>query len=150
MTARPRLLAAIAAVLPAATIGLPVSAHHSFAEFDDTRTVVVEGVVEEFRLVNPHAMMTLTATDAGGRAITWKVEFDGRTHLGRRGWTPDTFKAGERLAITGNPAKSGSPFMFFNSASRDDGTALLRPHTESLNAIEEERRLRRLGRENRE
>jgi hypothetical protein len=149
-TPRPKRLKRIAALLLAASASLPASAHHSFAEFDDTRTVIVEGVVEEFRLVNPHAMMTVIATDADGRTTRWKVEFDGLTHLGRRGWTDETFKVGERLVLTGNPARSGSPFIFFNNAVREDGTELLRPHTASLNAIEEERRLRRLKRESQE
>lgn len=145
-TTRPRFPNRVAVLLLVTGASLPAHAHHSFAEFDETRTIVVEGVVEEFRLVNPHAMMTVIATDADGRTTRWKVEFDGLTHLGRRGWTNDMFKVGERLALTGNPARSGSPFIFFNVAVREDGTELLRPHTQSLNAIEEERRQRRLGR----
>lgn len=149
-TTEPKCLKLLAALLLATSAGLPASAHHSFAEFDAASTVVVEGVVEEFRLVNPHAMMTLIATDANGATTNWKVQFDGRLNLSRFGWTPETFRTGERLVLTGNPAKTGSPFMFFNSAVREDGTAMLRPQIELRNTVEEERRLRRLEREKQE
>ena len=122
-------------------------AHHSFAEFNEKETITVKGVVTQWRLVNPHAMMTFDATDANGETVHWSVQFDGRTHIGRAGWTDDTIKPGETITVTGNPAKSGSPYMFFMSAIKGDGTELIRPFTLSLENAEQERNLRRQRRE---
>src|SRR5437016_4689497 len=64
------------------------SAHHSFsAVYDGTKQTTVTGVVNQFRFVNPHAMMYLTANAADGKAEKWVVEFDGRLNLSNFGWT---------------------------------------------------------------
>ena len=57
----------------------------------------------EFRLVNPHASMTLDSTDADGNSLTWTVDFDGRVNLIVGGWTEDTIRVGEAVTVTGNP-----------------------------------------------
>ena len=68
--------------------------HHSFAaEFDDSRTIQVQGVVTEFRLVNPHATMFMNVSDEAGKTVKWEVEFAGRLNLAKGGWTPSTIKA---------------------------------------------------------
>ena len=119
-------------------------AHHSFfAVFDGGQTVTVKGLVTEFRMVNPHAMMHIDATDADGNMQSWSVEFDGRLHLSRAGWDPDTFKVGQVLEVTGNPAKSGSPMMFFNQSVDANGVEIRRPRLELEDSIEEQRRQRR-------
>ena len=49
------------------------TAHHSFsAVYDISRTVSVQGVVTEFRLVNPHALMLLDVADDSGKVSKWK------------------------------------------------------------------------------
>jgi hypothetical protein len=129
----------------AALLSLPPAAfaHHSFAAvFDGRRTVDVEGVVREFRLVNPHAEMTLEVTNAEGGKELRTVEFDGRLNLTNGGWTPDIIKAGEHVTVHGNPAHHDGDRIWFLSLTRADGTQLMRPSTEKLNAIDELRRQR--------
>ena len=63
------------------------SGHHSFAaEFDDSRTIQVQGVVTEFRLVNPHATMSITGnpTHSGSRRLAFRrlVRADGTELVG--------------------------------------------------------------------
>jgi len=118
-------------------------AHHSFAAvFDGRRTVDVEGVVREFRLVNPHAEMTLEAIDAAGEKVLRTVEFDGRLNLTVGGWTPETIRAGEHVTVHGNPAYHEGDRIWFLSLTRADGTELLRPSTKTSNSIDELRRQR--------
>jgi hypothetical protein len=118
-------------------------AHHSFAAvFDGSKTIDVEGVVREFRLVNPHAELTLEVTNAAGVKALRSVEFDGRLNLTNGGWTPDTIKAGEHVTVHGNPAHHDGDRIWFLSLTRADGTQLLRPVTEKFNSIEEQRRQR--------
>jgi hypothetical protein len=127
------------------------SAHHAFAPvYDASKTVTVAGVVTTFRLVNPHAHMSVEVEDDTGAARRWDVEFDGRLNLTNGGWNDDTIKVGERITVTGNPTHTGSPRMFFMSLQRADGSTLLRPAFERLNALEQERRRRIERREQRE
>ena len=125
---------------------LPMSAaeaHHAFAPvYDIKRTVSVVGTVTEFRLVNPHASMTVSSIESDGNLTTWTVDFDGRVNLAVGGWTDDTIKAGEVVTVTGNPAHSGRPSMFFIRLIRADGSELLRPLFERFNSIDEQRRQR--------
>ena len=45
----------------------PAAAHHASApHFDRSKPITIEGVVTQFRLVNPHAYLYLDVTDADG------------------------------------------------------------------------------------
>jgi len=55
---------------------------------------------------------------------------------------PSTIEVGERITVTGNPTHTGSPRLFFISLKRADGSTLLRPAFERLNALEQDRRRR--------
>lgn len=124
-----------------------VPAHHSFfVVFDGEQLVTITGTVTEFRMVNPHAMMTIETVNASGMPQVWSVEFDGRLHLSRAGWDRNTFKIGESLEITGNPARSGSAIIFFNRSVDANGTELIRPRLELQKTIEELRIARRAAR----
>jgi hypothetical protein len=117
--------------------------HHSFsAVYDGTKQTNVEGVVTQFRFVNPHAMMYLDAKDASGKAVKWVVEFDGRLNLSNFGWTADSIKAGEHVTVTGNPSHNEPNRMFFNKLVHADGTELVRGALSRLNGVEEERKER--------
>lgn len=122
-------------------------AHHSFfAVFDGEQLVTITGTVTEFRMVNPHAMMSIETVDDSGVMKIWTVEFDGRLHLSRAGWDRTTFTVGESLEITGNPARSGSAIMFFNHSVDASGKEIIRPRVALQNSIEEQRRQRRAQR----
>ena len=140
MTRRNAVLLAIAVLVCSMEVA---GAHHSFAaEFDESRTISVQGVVTQFRLVNPHATLSLDVRDEAGKTVKWEVEFAGRLNLAKGGWTPTTIKAGERVTVTGNPTHTGSSRMAFRRLVRADGTELVRPGDKVLDKIEEERRQR--------
>jgi hypothetical protein len=142
-----RLLIGSLAVALLLLVGSSATAHHSFtAVYDGTQVLVKEGVVRQFRLVNPHALLALDVTDETGTVHPWVVEFHGRLNLTVGGWTDSTIKVGERVTISGNPERTGASRMFFVKLVRADGTELLLPQVERYNAIEAERRQRALER----
>ena len=119
------------------------SSHHAFSPvYDEKRTIMVVGVVTQFRFVNPHAMMSMDVPDESGKVVKRTVEFSGRLNLSNVGWTADSIKSGERVTVTGNPTHTGSDRLFFRKLVRADGTELLPAGPQRLNAIEEERRQR--------
>ena len=143
-----KLLRACVLVLSALASSITAaSSHHSFAAvYDADRVITVEGVVTQFRFVNPHAMMVMEVTDANGQASQWTVESSGRLNLSQLGWTADSIKPGERITVTGNPTHTGSLGIFFRRLVLADGTELLPRRAQRLKAIEEERRQRALQR----
>jgi len=97
-----------------------VSAHHSFAMFDQTKQVTVIGKVTETQWTNPHVWVFLEGAPAGGKKDRWGVEFTSKVHLTRRGFTSDMVKVGDKVEITVNPyrdGKSGGRFVAVKMAN---------------------------------
>ena len=137
----PHALPLVALLLALAAVR--TSAHHAFSPvYDSKRTITVDGVVTQFRFVNPHAMMLMEVKDKTGKVVTWNVEFAGRLNLEEAGWNAQTIKPGEHVKVTGNPAWESSQRMAFVKLVRADGTQLEPGRTQRLSAIEEERRQR--------
>jgi hypothetical protein len=121
----------------------PLYSHHAFTPvYDGDRTITVTGVVTEFRLVNPHAMMSMDVTDDAGKIVKWTVEFAGRLNLTEVGWTPKTLVPGERVTVSGNPTHTNSARMFFRKLVKPDGTELLPSGAQRDLELEELRRQR--------
>jgi len=139
-----RLLCTLVVVVPLLALSVEQrGAHHAFsAVYDEKQVITVEGVVTQFRLVNPHAMMSLDVTDKSGKVEKWTVEFAGRLNLVEGGWTVETIKPGERIKVSGNPARKSDRQMAFRRIVKADGTELLPTQAKRVNAIEQERRER--------
>jgi len=113
--------AAAAALVLSAT---PLFAHHSFAMFDQTRTTVLNGVVKEFQWTNPHIWIEVMAPDAKGKTVQWSIEGGATSGLRRSGWSRESFKPGEKVAITIYPLKNGDNGGSFVKAQFADGRTL--------------------------
>ena len=89
-------------------------AHHSAIAFDFTKWATIEGTVKRFEVINPHADIVLTVTDAKG---TRDVVFEGhsRNNFYRAGWRPEDVKFGDRIKITYAVRKDGTDGGFVNS-----------------------------------
>lgn len=131
----------VAGVLLIASQSATLAGHHAFsAVYDAKKTIEVEGVVTEFRFVNPHAMMLMKVKNKAGKVETWTVEFPGPLNLREGGWTAQSIKPGERLKVIGNPAWKSATQMAFQKIVRADGTELLGTGAKRLESIEQERR----------
>src|SRR4030095_9980870 len=84
-------------------------AHHSFAMFDQSNPVVLEGVVQDFKFTNPHSFIVLLVTDEKGGTQTWNLEGTSPSSLVRSGWTGKTLKAGDEIKVRIWPLRSGAP-----------------------------------------
>jgi hypothetical protein len=83
-------------------------AHHSFAMFEYGSSVELEGTVQEFKYVNPHALITLKVKAKDGRVETWTLEGQPTPMLEREGWTARTLKPGDQIKATIHPLLSGA------------------------------------------
>ena len=96
------------AVAAAFVLHMPAFAHHSFAMFDQEKTVTMTGTVKEFEWSNPHAWMHMVVVGADGKSTDWSFEMGSVGQLARAGWKIDTVKPGDKLTMAMHPLKDGS------------------------------------------
>jgi len=108
-------LTALALVLVASP--RPAGAHHSFAMYDQMRTVTLKGAIKTFLWSNPHVVIWLVGGPiASGAAQTWTVELTSPGNLERIGWTRESLKPGDEVELQILPLRSGAPGGAFKSA----------------------------------
>ena len=86
----------------------PAAAHHSFAIFDQSKVNYLTGTVKQFEMVNPHAWLHLVIADDKGQTATWSFEGGSTAQLASLGWSPQSFKPGDKVQIGFRPMKDGS------------------------------------------
>jgi len=93
--------------------------HHSFAMYDQSKTVTLTGVVRQFVAQANHAELhfILLAPDHKGLAkgpdgkyVEWGVEMAGAAAVAQQGITANTFGAGTVFSVRLNPLRDGSNF----------------------------------------
>jgi hypothetical protein len=96
----------IAAALPAA----PALAHHAFtAQYDAEQPVSITGIVVKIEWLNPHAYFFVDVEDQdSGDVVTWASEMGSPVVLMRQGWSRNSLKIGDVVAIDGIKARDGS------------------------------------------
>jgi hypothetical protein len=82
-------------------------AHHSFAMFDLSKTVTLQGAVTDFRWTNPHVFIELAVKNESGGAEDWSIEMTSPEHLARAGWRPGTLKPGDAVTLNVHPMRDG-------------------------------------------
>ncbi len=84
------------------------SAHHSFAMFDNTKSVTVTGTVKAVAYANPHVWVDMIVMNDKGQPVTWGMEGGNLGGLYRMGWTKDTVKVGDKIKMDVHPLKDGT------------------------------------------
>ena len=118
------------ALLAGATLALAcaaarVDAHHSTAIYDSEHPIELAGTVVEWQFVNPHVFIVLEVADAStGEKKHWSLEGGNTAGLFRRGWTPNTLKAGDAIMLTVRPLRSGAAGGNYSNPRWADGTPI--------------------------
>jgi len=88
-------------------------AHHSIAGmYDQSRRVTLDGTIAQFQFVNPHPFVMVDVKTSNGAPQSWKAELDNRWELQEIGIAPTTFRAGDRVVITGSPGRDRTPLLY--------------------------------------
>jgi len=98
-----------AVALAALMAAVPVFAHHSFAVYDRTKLLTLKGNVKGFQWTNPHCVVwVLVQPEGGGEPQEWSFETTSPGVLTRGGWTRNSVKPGDRVAVEFYPLRDGS------------------------------------------
>jgi hypothetical protein len=110
----------IAGLVALLILGLsaPASAHHSFAMYDQTKTLVLTGVAYQFVAQANHAELHFyvigpdgkLVKDKDGKNADWGVEMAGAAAMAQQGITAEAFPVGTIFSVKMNPLRDGSNF----------------------------------------
>jgi len=113
----------VTALLVALATTAPASAHHSFAMYDRSRTVTLQGTVKDWQFANPHSELTVVVVE-NDKQTEYKVEGASVNVLVRIGWSPNTFKSGDKVTVVMNPLRDGTNAGAFLRATLPGGRTL--------------------------
>jgi hypothetical protein len=120
----------LAGMLASAAVGLgvaPALAHHSFAMYDQTKTLTLTGVTYQFVAQANHAELHFyligpdgkLAKGTDGKNVDYGIEMAGAAAVAEQGITAAAFPAGTIFSAKVNPTRDGSNF-----GSRAGGSAI--------------------------
>jgi len=102
-------------------------AHHGAnSQFDQTKSLEVEGVITKLRFVNPHSYVYFNVSKADGSVENWRCEMRAATVLKRSGWSADMFEPGTIIRIEGVPARREPHGCYINRFQLDDSEVIER------------------------
>ena len=111
-------LSGILALSPATA----AQAHHSrAATFDPDHKVTLTGTVTKLEWRNPHIWVFFDVAGEDGEIVNWACEGGAPNALYRRGWRPDSLKAGDEITVGGEVARNGTPNCNLRSVALGDG-----------------------------
>ncbi len=104
-------------------VPLGVRAHHSHAHLDREDIRIHTGVVTEYSWSMPHVFLQVAAPNPEGEVVEYSIEFLHPPGMTERGWSPETFVAGEIITWEGSTDRN--PKRYFTGmtwAEKQDGT----------------------------
>lgn len=97
------------AALGALAVTAPAIAHHSFpATYHVDQKQTITGTVAAFLFRNPHSFVHVMAPDKDGNMQRWAIEWSAGAALSSQGVSAATLKVGDKVIVTGNPARSAA------------------------------------------
>src|SRR5205814_3885245 len=111
-------MAALFSIISLVLFITPAMSHHSFAMYDQTKTVTWTGVMTRFVAQANHAEMHFVPLGpdgkplrgSDGKPITWGVEMAGAAAVAQQGITVQSFPAGTIFSVRLNPLRDGGNF----------------------------------------
>jgi hypothetical protein len=108
----PKLVTSITLIMSLLAVCSSLSAHHGNSAYDEDHPITIAGTVTELVWSNPHCQIYLDVKDNKGKVVRWSVESQSPGILHRNGWTKNSVKPGDQVAVTLAPAKNGAPVGF--------------------------------------
>ena len=112
------IIAALFMIISLALFATPAMSHHSFAMYDQSKTITWTGVMTRFVAQANHAEMHFVPIGpngkplrgSDGKPIQWGVEMAGAAAVAEHGITAASFPAGTIFSVKLNPLRDGANF----------------------------------------
>ena len=101
-----------------------ISAHHSSAMFDRSRTLVLEGTVIEYQFTNPHTWIEVLVENEDGSTTQWSIEASGRRPMVEMGLPPARLSPGDAVVVRAHPLRDGRNGALFVDITLPDGEVI--------------------------
>ena len=99
-----------AAAMVALVLATPLAAHHSHNNYAISEFTMLDGVVKEVHLINPHSWVYIEVKDAaGGEPQLWALEATGPGGLERNGIKREDVRVGDSVRVRCHALRDGSP-----------------------------------------
>lgn len=122
---RPKLLLRLGLIAGFVLAGIPLFAHHGTGvAYDTEKTLNLKGTVTEWIWANPHCGILFDVADDKGNVEHWGAELGNPHALSMSGLSKDILKPGDKITISGHPAKSGAPRIELREFTMADGRTL--------------------------
>jgi hypothetical protein len=119
------LVTSSAVVVGLLLVGVPLYAHHGTGvAYETLKEITLKGTVTEWIWANPHCGLLFDVTDDTGQVVHWGAELGNPHALSEAGMSKDILKAGDKITITGHPARAGAPRMTLDHLVLEDGRVL--------------------------
>ena len=129
-----RVKALIITAVATFAFGVPASAHHSFAMFDNEKSMTVQGQVKEFEWTNPHSWLRVMVNDdKTGKPVMWALELSSPARLTTMGMHSNSVKAGDTVTVTFHPMRDGTRGGQFIQAVLPGGKEVVRANARDEN-----------------
>jgi hypothetical protein len=120
-----RLAASSILILGLFALALPLLAHHGTGvAYQVDKAITIKGTVTEWIWANPHCGLLFDAVDDQGNVVHWGAEMANPHSLSQAGLSKDIFKPGDKVTVTGHPARSGAPRVDLLTVTLADGRVL--------------------------
>ena len=103
-----RLLVMVFALFCMVAAILPARAHHSYANYNMSTLVQMEGTVRQVHWIFPHVTIYVEVEDADGQAQMWAMGASTPAGVERAGVSRDDVQPGDRIGVRCYPLKDGS------------------------------------------
>jgi len=103
-------------------VTMPVSAHHGGGTWDRNKNVELTGTITGIDFVNPHSWIYFDVVGPDGAKQAYRCEMRSATVLRRSGWTPEMFKVGEKVTITGRGDRVDERSCYLTTIVLADGS----------------------------
>jgi len=122
---RLKSLAHLGLIAGFALAAIPLFAHHGTGvAYDIEKTVNLKGTVTEWIWANPHCGILFDVSDDKGNVEHRGAELGNPHALSMAGLSKDILKPGDKITISGHPAKSGAPRIELQEFTTADGRTL--------------------------